>query len=118
LQKLLLLLQLIKIILKAFSNLIILHQYSHYFKIDDCLLKDFDKREELLQLTYFLELLIQQFNEIIFITALQLLLYLAIVYLIAIDNFTLTKAVIAIALIKVVLIFFAYALFFLFLIAL
>jgi hypothetical protein len=67
LQKLLLLLQLIKIILKAFSNLIILHQYSHYFKIDDCLLKDFDKREELLQLTYFLELLIQQFNEIIFI---------------------------------------------------
>jgi hypothetical protein len=40
------------------------------------------------------------------------------VYLIAIDSFTLTKAAIAIALIKVVLIFFACALFFLFLIAL
>jgi hypothetical protein len=57
-------------------------------------------------------------QKIIFIAALQSVLYLAIVYLIAIDNFTLTKAAIAITLIKVMLIFFAYALFFLFLIVL
>lgn len=72
----------------------------------------------LLLLIYFLELLVLQFVTIVSTTILLSFLDWVAMYLIAIDNFTLAEAAVVVASIKVGLIFFIYALFFLFLIVL
>jgi hypothetical protein len=76
------------------------------------------KIEVLLLLIYCLELLVLQFVTIVSTTIQPSFLDWVAMYLIAIDNFTLVKAAVAVASIKVGLIFFIYALFFLFLIVL
>jgi len=76
------------------------------------------KIEVLLLLIYFLELLVLQFVTIVSTTILLSFLDWVAMYLIAIDNFTLAEATVIVASIKVGLIFFIYALFFLFLIVL
>ena len=106
-QKLLLSLQLIKINQEVVFNLIILHHYSPHSKINDCLLKDFVIKEELLQPIYFLKPLRQQFVTIIFNVTRRSVLDWAIMYLIVVGNFTLIKAVVVVALIKVEPIFYS-----------
>jgi hypothetical protein len=76
------------------------------------------KIEVLLLLIYCLELLVLLFVTIVSTTILLSFLDWVAMYLIAIDNFTLAEAAIVVASIKVGLIFFIYALFFLFLIVL
>ena len=79
---------------------------------------DFMKIVELLLLIYFPVLLKLLSVTIVSVIILQSFLYLAVMYLVVINNFTLVEVTVAVTLIKVKLIFFICAPFFLFLVIL